>query len=189
MKRKIFQLLLTLMVPMTTVTSVQAQVFTGFSAFKALIEYEGQRYLMENIYQITSEDFDKLKIDKTIKEVDSNEGFMFVLTSYTFNDKSGVVITSFNSTSFSNTQYQFINVHLTGTEYEDLYKSFKELINSNPQTNEHILRKFNERLIVDVNNEDGFLYFTLWVDYNNRHTFKTEKWDRAFKQYKKFTEK
>jgi len=167
---------------------IDAQVFSGFSAFKDLIEYEGQRYLMENVYQINSEGFDKLKIDKTIKEVDSNEGFMFVLTSYTFNGKSGVVITSFNSTSFSNTQHQFVNVHLTNTQYEGLYNTFENLEKNNPANDEHILKKYNDRLIVDVNNEAGIIYFTLWVDNYSRHTFTTTKWDRAFKRYQKLIE-
>lgn len=188
MKRKTLKLTLTVFVMMFTATSIQAQVFTGFSAFKTLIEYEGQRYLMEDVYQIQSENFDKLKIDKTIQEIDSDEGFMFVLTSYTFNGVSGVVITSFNSTSFSNSQHQFVNVHLTNTQYEALFNTFKELEKNSPQSDEHILRKFNDRLIADVNNEGEFINFTLWVDYYTRHTFTTEKWERAFKRYKKFTE-
>jgi len=167
-------------------TNLYAQVFTGFSAFTELIEYEGQRFLMEDIYQITSVDFDKLKIDKTINEIDADEGFMFVLTSYTFNGESGVVITSFNSTSFSNTQHQFVNVHLTSEEYEELYNTFKDLEKNEPKNYEHILKKYNNRLIVDVNNQEEITYFTLWVDYYSRHTFTMTKWDRAYKRYKKF---
>ena len=57
-----------------------------------MIEFEGQRYLMNDIYKITSTDYDKLRIDKTIVDIDEQEGFMFVLTSYQFNEKSGIVI-------------------------------------------------------------------------------------------------
>lgn len=173
---------------LTTTHATKAQTFKGFSAFKELIEYEGQRYLMENIYQITPDDFDILKIDKTIKEVDSDEGFMFVLTSYKFNDKSGVVITSFNSTNFSDTRHLFTNIHLTNDQYIALYNTFIELEKSNPKSNEHILRKYNDRLIVDINSEAGIVYFTLWVDTYSRHTFSTTKWDKAFKRHKKFLE-
>lgn len=186
--KKLQLIMLTCFVIIIAETKIEAQVFTGFSAFKELIEYEGQRYLMENIYQISSEGSDKLKIEKTIKEVDSKEGFMLVLTSYTFNGKSGVVITSFNSTSFSNTQHQFVNVHLTNTQYEELYNSFKKLEKYNPAYDEHILNKYNDRLIVDVNNDLGIVYFTLWVDNYSRHTFTPMKWDRAFKRHQKFTE-
>lgn len=189
MNRKILLLTLIVILILVTVNSIKAQVFTGFSAFKELIEYEGQRYLMENIYQIKSSDFDKLKIDKTIKEIDADEGFMFVLTSYTFNGKSGVVITSFNSTNLSNTQHQFTNVHLSSEQYINLYNTFKELEKANPQYDEHILRKYSSRLIVDVNNEAGIINFTLWVDLHSRHTFTPVKWDRAFKRYWKFIEK
>lgn len=166
--------------------SLNAQVFKGFNSFKKIIEYEGQRYLMEDIFQITSVNFDKLKIDKTIEEIDDDEGFMLVVTSYVFNDKRGVVITSFNSTSFSNNQYQFVNVHLTDEEFEKLNITFKDLLKIKPKINEHKLRKFNTRLIVDVSTQfEG--YYTLWVDYHNRHTFKTLKWEKMYKRYKKFT--
>ena len=169
--------------------SVKAQVFTGFTAFKELIEYEGQRYLMEDIYQITSDSFDKLKIDKTIKEVDNDEGFMFVLTSYVFNEKKGVVITSFNSTSFSNNRHQFVNVNLTNQQYEELYNLFKELGKNGLAYNEHILKKFNDRLIVDVSKDGGgIISYILWVDNYSRHTFSTTKWDRAHKRHLKFVE-
>ena len=165
-----------------------AQTFQGLTAFKELIEYEGQRFLMDEVYDITKVDFDKLKIDKTIKEVDSDEGFMFVLASYVFNEKKGIVITSFSSRNFQNTKHNFVNVHLTDAEYRSLYNTFKELEKNQPNYDEHILRKFNERLISDANNEAGIIYFTLWVDTYNRHTFTPSKWDRAFKRYKKFTE-
>ena len=169
--------------------SANAQVFTGFSAFEKVIEFEGQRFLMDNIYQIKTEDFDKLKIDKTITEIDSNEGFMFVLTSYIFNSKSGVVITSFNSTSFSNEEHQFVNIHLTHDEFRDLHNVFKELKEANPESGEHVLRKFNDRLIIDVNNIGGYDYFVLWVDNYSRHTFTTTKWDKAVRKHMKFIEK
>lgn len=187
MKRKILQLSIIIFFVISSINTIQAQVFTGFKAFKELIEYEGQRYLMENIYQIKTENYDKLKISKTIKEVDNDEGFMFVLTSYTFNGSSGVVITSFNSTNFSSKQQKFVNINLTHDQYIELYNTFNELEKIQTQNNEHILRKFNDRLIVDVNNEEGIIYYTLWID-NNRHTFTRQKWDRAIKKYKEFIE-
>ena len=182
------QLLILFSISVLISTTVKAQVFKGFSAFKELIEYQGQLYLMDEIYDITSNGFDKLKIDKTIKEVDSDEGFMFVLTSYKFNNNSGVVITSFNSTNFTNSKHQFVNVHLTNSEYDKLYNTFIELENNKPGYNEHILVKFNNRLIIDINNSEGGVYFTLWVDNYSRHTFTSSKWERAHKRYKKFIE-
>ena len=65
-------------------TNLNAQVFRGVSAFKELIEYEGQRFLMEDVYTIQSDGFDSLRIERTIQEIDSDEGFKFVLTSMSF---------------------------------------------------------------------------------------------------------
>jgi len=73
------------------------QVFKGLTSFKDAIEWEGQRFLMDEIYNISSESIDTLRIEKILRDVDSNDGFMIVVTSYTFNQKTGVVLTSFNS--------------------------------------------------------------------------------------------
>ena len=188
MNKILLRLALTITLIFSIVNSLNAQVFRGFSAFKELIEFEGQRYLMDEIYDVKSEDFDKLKIDKTIKEIDNDEGFMFVLTSYKFNDMRGIVITSLNSKSFFNDRYGFTNVHLKHNEYLNLYENFIELEENDINNDDHILRKFNERLIIDVNKSEGIVYFTLWVDNQNRHTFSRAKWDRALKRYKKYVE-
>jgi hypothetical protein len=166
----------------------QAQTFTGFSAFKTMMEYEGQRFLMEEVYKVKSEDYDRLKIDKTIQETDSDQGFLFVMTSYKFNEKTGVVFTSFNAANITNTAYKFVNVHLTKSEYEALYSTFRELAKEKPDLDEHILRTFSPRLIADVNNIAGNTNYSLWVDFNNRHTFSVDKWDRAYSRFLKFTE-
>lgn len=75
MKITTIQLTLSIILLSITIENAQAQAFTGLSAFKTLIKYEGQRYLMEEVYQIKSEDYDKLKIVKTIEETDASEGF------------------------------------------------------------------------------------------------------------------
>lgn len=163
-----------------------AQVFAGFGAFERIIEFEGQRYLMEEIYDIKTTEYDNLKIEKIIHKINKDEGFMFVLTSYVFNKKSGVVITSFNSTNFGNTNYEFINVHLTHNEYESLYNAFLELEKTKPKINEHSLRSFGDDLIIDVYNEWGANLFSLWVDNYSRHTFTQSKWEKAFTRHNKF---
>ena len=186
-KHKIYTFAFVLVLSFLTISSnLNAQVFSGIAAFKNIIEYEGQRFLMDEVYKITSTDFDKMKISKTITETDYTEGFMFVLTSYTFNGKSGVVITSFNSTNFQNSQLRFTNIHLTHLEYSDLVNAFESLAKNDTKADEHLLNRFNDRLILDVNNEAGSVYYTLWVDNYSRHTFMTTKWDRAFNLYNKF---
>lgn len=187
MKKNITQISATIFLVILSYNFAQAQVFEGFRAFKTLIEYEGQRYLMEDIYKITPTDFDLMTVEKTIKEVDNDEGFMFVLTSYTLNGNSGVVFTSFNATNFSKTNHLFTNVHLTHEEYQSLYNIFISLAGNPPKKNEHKLRRFNERLIADVH-KDEFVYYTLWVDTQNRHTFTPSKWDKAYSRYLKFIE-
>lgn len=171
---------------LTVSSNLNAQVFSQFDAFKELIEYEGQRFLMDDILHLTETEIDELRIEKTIKEVDSKEGFMFVLTSYVFNGKSGVIITSFNSTSFQNDRYSFRNVHLLHKDFETLHNTFFELKSQNPKYNEHYLRRFNDRLIVDVTFENASTQFILWVDDLSRHTFSVSKWERAFRKYEKF---
>lgn len=182
----LFKLVLLIYVLALIVNKANAQNFKGFNAFKQLIEYEGQRYLMKEIHEITSENYDNLKIDKIIKEVDTAEGFMLVITSYVFNGRNGIVITSFNSTSFNDINYQFTNLHLTDKEYLNLYNTCISLGKENIAKNEHLLKKISNRLTVDINNVDGFIFYTLWVDTNNRHTFSKSKWEKAYKKHQKF---
>lgn len=165
---------------------LKGQTFQGFDAFTALIEYEGQRWLMNEIYTVTLINYDKLKIEKTIVEKDSEQGFMFVLTSYVYNGNKGVVITSFNSVDFYNSKHYFTNIHLTDKEYTDLYNTFIEIDKHDLEENEHLLRAYNDRLIVDIHRINGFENYTLWVDINRRHTFTKSKWDKAYSRYQKF---
>lgn len=166
--------------------AINSQVFTDmFDNYEKIIEYEGQKFLMREILNISSKDFDMLRIDKTIKESDKSEGFMFILTSYTFNGKSGVVISSFNATNFAQTNYSFVNVHLTDEEFTSLHNQFKELDDKLPTRNIHGLKIFDERLTIDVCRKTEMEY-TLWVDNYSRHTFTKMKWDKAYKRYTKF---
>jgi len=169
---------------------LKSQVFTGLNAFKEILEYEGQRFLMDEVYDIKASGFDRMKIDRTIIEVDSHEGFLLALVSYSFNGKTGVVITSFNGTNFQKTNYQFVNIHLSHEEFTDLNNSFLSLRENKIEKNEHLLKKFNNRLILDVNvSESGFGYYILWVDTYNRHSFTPKKWEKAFNRYNKFVKK
>ncbi len=186
------RVLLSLAVLALIPSASSAQTFTGFGgsgfgAFKQLIEFESQRFLMSEVFQISSGQFDQLIIEKTIQEIDETEGFMFVMTCYRFNGKNGVVLTAFNSKNLSNTTYGFRNVHLTQEEFVALstvidggleLKQAKDKI--------HHLKKFSDRLTVDLNVIDVGVYVTLWVDGISRHTFTDEKWERAKKRFQSF---
>ena len=52
MNKSFLRSALTITLILSIANIVNAQVFKGFSAFKELIEYEGQRYLMEEIYDV-----------------------------------------------------------------------------------------------------------------------------------------
>jgi hypothetical protein len=179
--KKIVLLVHTLVLSMT----VNAQVFSGIDAFKRIIEYEGQRYLMEEVFQVKADGVDQLIIDKTIQETDYNEGFMFVLSSYKFNEKKGAIFTSFNSTNFQQTQKNFRNVNLTDEEVKKLNILLQKLSKSFGGYDRHALSKFNEEIIVDVESTYNGKMLTLWI-YGNRHTFSESKWDRAMKRHEVF---
>lgn len=188
MKQKLIFLLILISLFSIICRNLNAQVFSGFDAFKKIFEYEGQRFLMDEIYQIKSTGFDRMKIDRTIVEEDEHEGFLFTLTSYSYNGQMGVVITSFNATNFQKTNFQFVNIHLSHGEFIDLYNEFISLGKVKCVKGEHILKRFNERLLLDANiSEKGFVYYTLWVDNYSRHSFTPKKWETAFRRYKKFT--
>lgn len=169
-----------------------AQTFTGaggsgFGAFKQLIEFESQRFLMTEVYHVSDSRFDQLVVEKTIQEIDETEGFMFVMTCYRFNGNTGVVLTAFNSKNLSNTAYGFRNVHLTSDAFQRLSALVAEGLKFDQSKKKvHHLKKYDERLTVDLSIIDVGVYVTLWVDGISRHTFSDEKWERANKRFMAF---
>lgn len=165
---------------------VQAQVSTEVIPFEDLIEYEGQRYLMDEIYTISSNQIDELKTVQILNEVDLDDGFMFVMTSYLFNDNSGVVLTSFNGANYFKKEQYFRNIHLSSDEFNLLTKIYAELAEKKPRTGEHYLKAFNEQIIADVSYEVSDLIFILWIDKQNRNPVEQYKWERAYRKHRKF---
>ena len=163
------------------------QVFKGITSFKEAIEWEGQRYLMDEIYNISSESIDTLRIEKILRDVDSNTGFMIVVTSYTFNQKTGVVLTSFNSISFDNSKQIFRNVHLDSDEFNQLNKTILLLRSKSPYGDKHLISRFNNRIILDVKQPADRIYeYIIWIDNYCRHSFTESNWERAMKKHEKF---
>ena len=160
---------------------------SGFGAFKQLIEFESQRFLMTEVYQVSASQFDQLVVEKTIQEIDETEGFMFVMTCYRFNGNTGVVLTAFNSRNLVNTAYGFRNVHLTSEQFQSLNALVAQgMTLQQAKEKIHHLKKFDDRLTVDLNVIDVGVYVTLWVDGISRHTFSDEKWARANKRFVQF---
>ncbi len=151
-------------------------------------EFEAQRFLMDEVYEISSTQIDKLRIDFTYKEIDS-EGFIFRLTSYEFNGNVGVVITSLNSFDVIGDLYKFRNIHLTKEEFENLNQKFVflEIEQAGKYTN--ILQRFNERFIFEISRTTAHqIYYNLWVDNKSRHSLTKTEWNTAFKRFQKFVQ-
>jgi hypothetical protein len=172
---------------------VNAQNFSGFNAWKTLIEYEGQRFLMYNVFNINEENSAKLKLTKSIQEIDDDEGFMIVFTSYQYGDNSGVVITAFNSQNHVNSNFGFININLNQSELMSLNQAILNQVEDVIVNDVHHLLKFNDRITVDVHctnqsQSTGEKYYDiiLWIDGHTRHSFTPAKWNRALKKHQSF---
>jgi hypothetical protein len=165
--------------------TVNAQAFSRIDASIRVIEYESQRYLMEEVFPVKSDGVDQLKIDKSIQEIEYNAGLMFLLSSYKFNEKKGAIFTSFNSTNFRQNQKGFHNVNLDDDEVKKLNILLQELSKSSVGYDTHVLSKFNEEIIVDVQNTYNGIMFTLWI-YGSKHTINEGRWELAMKRYDAF---
>jgi hypothetical protein len=186
--RELMKIRLFTITMLCTMVSI-AQTFSGFNAFKKLIEFEGQRFLMDEVYEVTSTDFDLLRIERTINEFDDNEGFMIVFASYVFNGKSGVVISAFSSRNLVNSSYSFTNIHLTTEEYIALYDLVSVMKKWPKKSNEQVLRRFNNRITLSLEETiNGDAQIVLWIDNTSRHSFLDSKWDRAYRRHMKFIE-
>ncbi len=164
---------------------LSAQVFSGWKSFETLIEYEGQRFLMDNVYEVSSTNADTLIVEKLIKEVDSDEGFMFVLMAYKYNDNYGVVITTFSAQNFEKSIHKYRNVHLSYLQLSELNSKFEELAKQISQTHVQLYR-FNESMILETGDEGFGPYYRLWTHSESRHTFSDNKWQKAMGQFEKF---
>jgi hypothetical protein len=174
---------------------MNAQNFTGFNSWKNLIEYEGQRFLMFDIFDLNAEDVDRLKLTKSIQEIDSDEGFMIVFTSYKFNANSGLVITAFNSQNHVNSDFGFVNINLSQGEVMGLHQEILRRAQDIGLEDVHDIIKFNDRITIDIHcvmesQSYGEKYYDiiLWIDGHTRHNFTKAKWDRAMKKHQSFLE-
>jgi hypothetical protein len=161
-----------------------------FNSYERRSEFEAQRFLMNEIYEISSTHVDILRIDFTYSEVDP-EGFIIRLTSYEFNGEFGVVITTMNSyDNLSDHIYNFKNINLTKKEFEDLNRKFTLLEMNNADENTNLIQRFDERFIFEVTRQptQGAVFYNLWIGNENRHNFKKEDWVKTYRKFQKFVQ-
>ena len=176
-------------------TNMLAQEFSGFRPFKRLIEFESQRYLLDEVHEVRSDKFHELKLEKIIQDYDDEYGFMFVLASYTFDEFSGVVISSFRPVlvgSNMNSIDKLVNIHLNDNdlvEITNLYNQASNAKNLNTSEGISLVRRFNNRVMVEVEfiGEGYQPNLILWIDNHHRHSISSTKWFRAIKKHAKKT--
>lgn len=172
---------------------VSAQQFSGFRPFKKLVEFESQRFLLSEVYEVPSESWSELKVEKIIEDYDMDYGFMFVLAFYTFQDKSGVVISSFRETVLApnmNSISKLVNVHLSEEEVvkmSSMLGDAQNALNKIEPNEKTVVRRFNDRLILEMENtlDDFDPTVIIWIDNSHRHSFSFSKWNRALRKYAK----
>ncbi|MGB0430093.1 MAG: hypothetical protein ACPGLV_06430 [Bacteroidia bacterium] len=175
----------------TTINHSSAQQW-DLLQFKKLIEYESQRYLMEDVFEVSNTNFDKLRLEKLITDYDGADGgFLFVLSAYEYNGQHGVVITSFIPT-LSNTK--FFNTHLPDSQFQEVLA----LMKSGHQTREnkgiHLIRRINSSLVIEVNKGQYDDYynsspkdeFVFWIFGTARHNLSLNKFEKMVKEYEAF---
>jgi hypothetical protein len=162
----------------------------NFSSYAKTSEFEAQRFLMDEVYEISSTQIDTLRIDFTHKEIDP-EGFIFRLTSYEFNGNLGLVITTMNTYDvLADNIYKFKNIHLTREEFEQLNRKFISLEVNHTDKKTNLLQRFNERFIFEVagNPSSGTISYNLWIENKNRHNFRKEDWATIYKRFQDFVD-
>jgi len=175
---------------------VLGQSWEGFNALKKMIEFEGQSFLMDEVLEISNTQEDKFNITKIWRHRDQSEGFELVISSYRFNDDSGVVLTSFAENVHylggSKINY-FINIHLSSLELSQLNEVVTRVLTNsiNFNKNDQLLRKFSERLTVDISSiqsnwNDPIV--SLWIDNERRHTLTKTQWQVMFSKHERYLE-
>ena len=77
---------------------------------------------MNELYELSSEEFEPINTKLILSDINSGFGFMFVMITYEFKENKGVVITIFDENA--SRSKGFMNFHLTGEEFLDLSKAF-----------------------------------------------------------------
>ena len=165
-------------------------VFSQFnSLYEKLFEFEAQRYLMSEIYEVNSSKVDELRIDHIYSENDGE--FILRLTAYDFDGKQGVILTSLNSYDVVGDLYRFRNIHLTREEIEDLNSRLNFMGINQRKKDVNLLQRFNERLIFEVaaSSVSGLINYNLWIDNLTKHSFTKDTWDKSFQRLQEFFQK
>ena len=173
-----------------------AQNWSGLRAPKDMAEFEAQRYLMDELYAVTTEGIDLLRIKKVHNDVDWGEGFMFLITSYRLNENKGVVFTYLRETMVVNNQgnlnqavgsiSMFRNQHFTNEEFQKLNELIMKLADKDKKScNDHYLVKFNNRLTVDFtwSCEHPQTFVSFWGDNKSRHSVLLSAWKTAYSKH------
>ncbi len=172
------------------------QSWEGFNALEEMIEFEGQSFLMDEILEISNTQEDKFNITKIWRHRDQSEGFELVISSYRFNDDSGVVLTSFAEKVHylrgSEINY-FINIHLSSLELSQLNELVAILLSNsiNYNKDDQLLRKFNERLTIEVSSVQSNWndpIVSVWIDNKRRHTLTKTQWQVMFSKHERYLE-
>ena len=188
MKQK---MLLLVLLPFFVMNFAYTQTFVGFKAAKRISEYQGQRFLMTEVYDITSAKIDELALKETFVHEDNDEGFIIKINSYKFNEKRGIAISSFFSQSFNGELNYYVNIHLSDNEFERLDRLINILMEKESEKPYHLLTRFNDRIVVDVkaNSNSSVPSIIIWVDNHSRHSFNKLQWKELIKQHNKFLDK
>ena len=175
-----------------TVQCTEAQQFSGLRPFKKLVEFESQRFLLNNVYQVSHDRFNELKIEKIVEDYDMEYGFMFVIAFYTFESNSGMIISSFRETLIApamNEVTKLVNLHLSEEEIVKISSMFAEAQNmysENKLDDKSLVRQFNDRLMLEFIFRDGYdPEIIFWIDNHHRHPVSATKWNTALRKYSK----
>lgn len=184
--------LATLIILLLTQQGLKAQSFSGLRPFKKLVEFESQRHLLNNVYQVSHDRFNELKIEKIVEDYDMEYGFMFVIAFYTFDSNSGMIISSFRETLVAPTMNEvskLANLHLSEDEIVEISSLFGKAQNelsANNSDDKALVIQFNDRLMFEFVHREGYdPEIIFWIDNHHRHSVSATKWNRALRKYSK----
>lgn len=165
-----------------------------YSTMKSFIKLEGQRFLINNVYNLKSDKIDSLYLYHGIKDIDNyaDYGFYLAIKFYSFNDKIGAVLTSFRRTSTNSEGY--LNIHLDQNEIDSLLEKSKVIYKMTNYDHKkannmfkHHMVKFNDKIYLDyVRIDFDNQQLNLWLSNGNFHVLNNWRWDQIRYGYEKF---
>ena len=157
----------------------------NYTAYKQVIEYEAQRYLIEEVLKVSNEEKVKMKIIEISRNIDTYSGNMFRMIAYSFEGKKGIVATAFNVLKFDKDRnIQFVSTNITPQEVEQINTFYSSIDAKSMDKNDFHIYNLNDEIVINIYKSYSNKKVELWLSELNKAEMSYRNWEQIYKEFK-----